>query len=106
MSLHTIINVSRADVGANKPAQVCVCVCLLFLTEVACVDLPLVFLSRVLPPSSSSVLSSTNTHTGREFYLLFATWLPYFGTYLNKTFWSCLLVPATAMDNRSVSDTF
>lgn len=73
MSLHAILNVSCADVGANKPAQVCVC--FLFLTEVACVDLPLVFLSRVLPPSSSSVLSSTNSHPGREFYLLFATWL-------------------------------
>lgn len=104
MSLQAILNVSCADVGANKPAQVCVCVCVLFLTEVACVDLSLVFLSCVLPPSSSSVLSSTNTHPGRESYLLFATWLPYFGTYLNKTFCSCLLVPATAMDNRSVSE--
>lgn len=62
-----------------------------------------VFLYRVLPPASPSVLSSSNINSGLEFYLLLAPGCLIF----RPTFWlnewnicSCLLVPATVMDNQ------
>lgn len=87
MSLHVILNVSCADMGANKPVCVCVCVSSSFpsLQKWLFVDLPLLrmFWSHVLPPAS--VPSSTNINSGLEFSLLFGTWLlllPSFWTYV------------------------
>lgn len=67
MSLHVIFNVSCAEVGANKPAQV-------YVTPLPyrSGSLLRVFLYRVLPPASPSVLSSSNINSGLEFYLLLA----------------------------------